>query len=218
MLQRDGLTGTAQLEAFFVEEPLSTPECSQFLVAGCTVSDCRFDGGFTTLFANAGTLTVVIRDAGVDAQPLRNNFYQLNTGLPFVPGALARVEGSGGVVPPFLVEQPLPQVLDIEEGGCGTFGCDPISRDAGLTLSWDGGADQVFVSLTEQRLSGVSVSCRFPGSARTGRLGPSVLGLLEFDNVMVDVGTEQRLLTDAGVFPLEVVFKSSRPHPRTVLP
>lgn len=217
-LQREGFTGTAQLEAFFIEEPLTTPECSRFLVAGCSVSDCRFDGGFTTLFANAGVLSVVIRDAGVDAQPLRNNFYQVSTGLPFESGALARVEGSGGVVPPFLVEQPLPQVLDFEEGGCGSFGCDPISRDAGLTVSWDGGPDEVVVSLTEQRLSGVSVSCRFPGTARTGRLGPAVLGLLEFDNVMVDIGSEQRLLTDAGVFPLEVVFKSSRPHPRNVLP
>ncbi len=216
-----GVFGETDFDAFFLEEMLNAPQCLSSTSDGCVVVDCRPVGTNVPLrFLSAGQLSVRIGDGGLEVSPHpTTNFYQATIPGPFVSGAAAQVTASGRTIPPFTFTETIPRFADVMVDGCGRFFCDqPFSRDAGLTLRWDGGSDEVFVSVVEQVLSGRYVTCRFPASAGTGWVSPAALASLPNDSVIIAFGTQKVREVDVGPFRTTVFLEARTQLTRTLRP
>jgi hypothetical protein len=216
-----GPFGDTEFDAVFIEEMLNAPECMTTAVDGCTVTDCRPVGNSLPVrFESAGAITVQVGDVGQTVVPHpTTSFYQATVRTPLTSGAVASVSAPGQTVPGFSVSETVPEFADVLLDGCGRFNCDNApSKDAGLTLRWDGGTDLVFVSVAEAVLSGRFVTCQFPASAGIGRVTPAALSAVPAGPVIIGFGTRKLRTLDIGPFPTTVFLQDWRQLSPSLVP
>ena len=184
-----GSGNTNLLYAGFAAEP--GQRCAVAHTGACWVLDCRArgDGGASPVGVSAGHLELFANGAQVlVADPSTDGTYDAvtQTGAYWLAGDTLSFRAQGATVPAFDVSLTAPPTVTVlSPVGSGSANTVTIDRARDLVVTWqpiNGGvtvAMNQYPSGTADLRTGFRFYCEFPGSAGTGTVPASVVGLLQ---------------------------------------
>ncbi|MDP1916922.1 MAG: hypothetical protein Q8L14_11775 [Myxococcales bacterium] len=206
--------------ANFFEIPAGIPDCTRTTVGSCTISNCARaadagmppDGGRV----GAGVVTLSgLADGGVTLMPMELGYQASISGAVFIPGGTIGVSTTGATVPAFTAQVTAPSGATLTAPICAQSTCPAISKAAGLTMTWSGGAGTVAIEL----LAGSEqVTCEYPAAAGTATIPPAVFASLPAGTASLFFNTVNATTIQAGPFPVKVTASESKLFQTSIAP
>lgn len=206
--------------ANFFELPAGTTDCTRSTVGSCTISNCAraADAGMPPDGGRVGAGVVSLSglaDGGVTLMPMELGYQATISGAVFIPGGTIGVSTTGATVPAFTAQVTAPSGATLTAPVCAQSTCPAISKAAGLTVTWSGGAGTVAI---EVLAGSEQVSCEYPAAAGTATIPPAVFASLPAGTASLFFNTLNATTVQAGPFPVKVTASESKLFQTSIAP